>query len=476
MNFLIDILAKSTIVLAICFAGLWALRRSSASARHLLLVLGLGALLALPLMEVALPRWEVPYLWVNRVEIAQVPVAAPVFENDGEDHGAIPSWWIAWALGAGLLTIRFAGGLVAVCKARRQPILPAGSFRQQVESLTGRRQVQLLLGLAGQSPMTWGIRKPILMLPPESEFWPTNQLQSVVLHEMAHIERLDWLTQTAARLGCALYWFHPGVWLLSRWMESESERAADDLVINQGCSPESYAEHLVEVARAVCNHRSAMAVSMARPSSIRNRLSAVLAQNRNRRPLGLKAKAGLFVAIALLATAVAAAGPRMVSQIAPVPAKPVATGPEVEITAKEVESVPPSVQPQQEVVDNSETEDAQNPATQDDSDDQPTRQPALSTRATVRNDIASAGQLATKEVAKAMKAAAKEVVEKGSHVVANVEEIDKATPEVNVDVPAIHVNTPNLHLNMAPLHFQVPSIHIHIPKIHVDVPVPNDVN
>ena len=50
------------------------------------------------------------------------------------------------------------------------------------------------------------------------------------------MRRWDWLTQLAAHVACALYWFNPLVWFAARQMRIERERACDDLVLASGAS------------------------------------------------------------------------------------------------------------------------------------------------------------------------------------------------------------------------------------------------
>ena len=136
-------------------------------------------------------------------------------------------------------------------------------------------------------PLTWGIIQPQILIPADAETWPTDRQRAVLLHELAHVRRWDWLTQMVAHMCCAIFWFNPLVWVADRRMRLERERACDDHVLTNGCWATDYASHLLEIARisrpSVFAARAA--VAMAQPSWIENRLRVILATDRNRRRL-----------------------------------------------------------------------------------------------------------------------------------------------------------------------------------------------
>ena len=72
-----------------------------------------------------------------------------------------------------------------------------------------RRPVTLLIHPDKTIPVVWGILRCRLMLPAAARQWSDEQLQSVLLHELAHIKRRDTLVQLLAQVACALHWFNP---------------------------------------------------------------------------------------------------------------------------------------------------------------------------------------------------------------------------------------------------------------------------
>ena len=340
---------KSLFVFLVAGAALLALRRASASARHLVCLLALVGLLALPLLSLALPGWRLAVLAApahpNEASNSGGAVAEPVGAQfiapsseappapnsggarpDGEARGdrsapssgspLTPSPSLAPPeLGAGgasprspwplfLLTLWLAGILLAALR----PLLglwgiarlsqtstavldaPTLALTAECASALGLTQAPALRQADAPVPMTWGWRHPVVLLPAEASGWPEGRLRAVLLHELAHVRRRDWLSHRLADVVCALYWFHPLAWLTARRLKMEGEIACDDLVLTSGVAAPDYARHLLDVARAL---RPAavpqVAIAMARTARIEGRLTMILDTTRPRRALTRRA-------------------------------------------------------------------------------------------------------------------------------------------------------------------------------------------
>jgi beta-lactamase regulating signal transducer with metallopeptidase domain len=337
---------KSIVVLTLASTLCLCWRRTAAATRHLIWFLAVVSLPCLPLLSSLLPSWHRP-LWSvatgfnsgNQFSVVleltpaavrgsagdQTPTATvrtrPFRTDDVQPAGTqriaahFSSSWLAlafatWFGGVGLVLTA-----VVVDRLRLRRILRHAHasksaewlplFRKLCAELRLGRTVVLLQSVDNIMPITWGWWQPVVLLPAEAEHWPVERRRVVLLHELAHVKRWDCFTQLVARIVCAFYWFNPLVWLATRRMCIERERACDDLVLNGGCKASDYAEHLVEIARTFRRAPQVAAIAMARSSQLGNRVAAIVDAKRNRQRL--KPLMGGFIAVVAVGLAAAVA-------------------------------------------------------------------------------------------------------------------------------------------------------------------------
>ena len=144
------------------------------------------------------------------------------------------------------------------------------------------------------SPVSFGLFRPMILLPGEHRGWSQAELSMVLRHELAHIRRWDSAFLWLAEICRAVFWMNPLVWLAVKQMRSADERAADDLVLQGGDDANTYAGFLLELARktvadvAVPAPTSAIS-AMAQPSTIRMRVERILDESQARRQPGVVA-------------------------------------------------------------------------------------------------------------------------------------------------------------------------------------------
>jgi WD40 repeat protein/beta-lactamase regulating signal transducer with metallopeptidase domain len=223
---------------------------------------------------------------------------------------------VVWTAGCLLVLAMVACNLLIACRAVRNG---QGTASEQWQKLA--REVSRQLGIRRPMtvlasdrigiPMAFGHFRPVVLLPRSASQWSIERLRAVLLHEASHIKRHDVAAQMVASIACAVYWWHPLVWLAAVRMRTERQRACDDLVLLSGIRPSLYASHLLEIARSLQTRRSllASAPAMAHRSAFRTRITAILDGRRRRRPPTRRAATVTAMVAALLVISLAVVRP-----------------------------------------------------------------------------------------------------------------------------------------------------------------------
>ena len=159
-----------------------------------------------------------------------------------------------WLLGAALLTCRIVVGCTVIWRLRRQSLDersgPLFSALQAASTAIGiSPSVDIASSSSVRSPIVIGIFKPLILVPVDLVDRLTgDELKMILMHELAHVRRLDNLTLLIQRLVEAALFFHPAVWLCGRMLHREAEQACDDLVMDATGRSEQYARGLSGVA------------------------------------------------------------------------------------------------------------------------------------------------------------------------------------------------------------------------------------
>jgi beta-lactamase regulating signal transducer with metallopeptidase domain len=334
---LIQISLKASVVLLAAWAATRAMNRCSASARHLVWTLAMVAILILPVVQVAGPRWSVPvlasppvaHLTAEPVTMSDVPTVADspaqveavrtsVVRGHGDGRSPAPQDWSQivsglWLMGLAIGLLRLVAGMVwAGWIARRAAVVTDADWLDALHDISASlgitSRVTLRLSDRTTIPVACGIVKASILLPPDAAKWPDERRRVVLVHELAHVRRRDCLVQTMAQIARAMHWFNPLAHLAVARLRREQERAADDLVLAAGTHAPVYADHLFEIAHSF--RRRAFPVwatlAMAEPSQLEGRVLAILDERRNRRPVARSIRAMAAVCSAVVVMAVGA--------------------------------------------------------------------------------------------------------------------------------------------------------------------------
>lgn len=151
---------------------------------------------------------------------------------------------------AGMI-VKLLSDLFQLRKIRTTRIEPMGeAWDKHLDKLAARlqipRKVKLLISRHVQVPVMLGFLKPLILLPVAMVNNLTEaQLEAVLLHELAHIKRNDYLLNIFQSIVETILFFNPFVWLISKIIRMEREHCCDDLVIASTVQPLQYAHALV---------------------------------------------------------------------------------------------------------------------------------------------------------------------------------------------------------------------------------------
>ncbi len=195
-----------------------------------------------------------------------------------------------WSLIAAFLLARLAFGLVQLFSLRVSgkevdlPSLPELP-RQTLADFQQHRRVSLCVSDRVSVPTAVGLYRPAVVLPPWTlaELSP-DDLNSVLVHELAHLRRRDDWTNLLQKLVRAVFFFHPAVWWIENRLSLEREMACDEHVLANTEDPRAYAACLVSMAEKGFLHRAVVLAQGAvhRMKECSTRVRQILASGRPR--------------------------------------------------------------------------------------------------------------------------------------------------------------------------------------------------
>ena len=325
---IVALVAKATIILVLGLLAVRLAARNRASIRHAILAACFALIALLPAAEIVLPTFELPWLPAAQASTASsnlgpasLPAArpadpgtgarstAPIASSEGTfalrraQEAARTVLLIVWFAGTTALLASLVIGVVRVQRLRRSA-LPCLEYRAALTALSAqagvRGAVDLVVHEDIAAPITCGLWRESIVLPEGASDWTQSAVARALVHELEHVKRRDWATQVAARSICAVYWFHPLVWMAYRQLCLEAEHACDDAVVARE-EGTMYADQLVNLARRMASQPAVAVLGMAHRSDLAARVAAVLDSGKTRGRAGtLRAGVIALSAVAVL--------------------------------------------------------------------------------------------------------------------------------------------------------------------------------
>ncbi len=319
---ILNALPEGFLIALFAWALLRVLRRQNSGTRFAVWFLALLTVAALPLLSA---------FSEGRAVIA----SGMAWAGNARPAITVPARWalfafLAWALGAGVTTVRLATGFWRLRGLRRSctPIVavdlhPAVQKTLDAIGVPGSPawgSITIATSEYVRVPAAIGFWKRTIVLPA----WALRELAPedinvILLHEFAHLRRGDDWTNLIQKIVRALFFFHPAVWWIESRLSVEREMACDDAVLAETANPHGYATCLVSLLEKNLAHRlsdrrwsmAQAAVHRAREASLR--LARILDKNRPAATRVWKPALGMIAAFSMVCLAVLPHAPQFVA-------------------------------------------------------------------------------------------------------------------------------------------------------------------
>lgn len=205
---------------------------------------------------------------------------------------------LAWGFLFTVNCLKLFGGLAAVHRFRNYKTHPVSDewktkFVQLRDKLGIRQSIQLIQSELVKVPVALGFLKPVILLPVGlMANIPAEQVETILLHELGHIRRKDYLVNFIQHFVESVFFFNPGMLWISSLLRQEREACCDDIVIGNTEQKRNYLNALVAFQEYSISHTPYVMGIKSRRYYLLNRVKRIVT-NENKR-------LNLFEKIALL--------------------------------------------------------------------------------------------------------------------------------------------------------------------------------
>jgi len=152
----------------------------------------------------------------------------------------------------------------------------------QTKRIQLNKSVKLLISAKAQVPMVVGFIKPVILMPLAAVAQlDTKQLETILLHELAHIKRHDYFINMLQTIVETILFFNPFVWIISSIARREREHSCDDLVVYHTTEPISYASALVALAARRPANPLIVVAATGQSNQLFNRIQRIMEMKKN---------------------------------------------------------------------------------------------------------------------------------------------------------------------------------------------------
>lgn len=292
-------------------------------------LLGLGVALGLRLMAASpsRARYRFALAGLFLMGLSSLVTFGLLYEGAGRGGTGLRSWqaeltpWLpllgtAWSLGAAFMGLRLVWGLGRLYGSSRWGTqAPDPEWEARLQRLVRRLglavAVRLRVATWADSPMVMGCLRPVLLVPPAAFLaLAPEALEAVLIHELAHVLRRDFLVNLLQSGVEALLFHHPALWWVSAQVRLEREHCCDDYAAALSGDRLDYAQALLELERL---RGGALHPGLAPAAGGKSLMARIRRLLQPQRPVALLAPLGPWAALLLLlaSSGLALAGSRL---------------------------------------------------------------------------------------------------------------------------------------------------------------------
>lgn len=304
-------------LIALAMSGIHRIYGQSAERRYLISIMAALSVVSLTIVTFALyysgsiPTDMIPMEAIPTIQAIPYGVSTPMTIPDQISVfflGNLDRINLIWGAGVILFALRMLASLCYIKYLRHTSYAVArgeiaGMVSRLQESLGINKIVQIAASAKISVPMVIGHVKPLILIPIGIvTLMEIDEIEAILIHEMSHIRRHDYLVNIVLTVVEIIYYFHPAMWWISANIKSERENCCDDAAIQHGIDPVIYAKALVRLE----DFRKSAVPSLAIPfisnkHQLLNRIKRILNMEQTKNDIREKSVSTIFLlAMAIL--------------------------------------------------------------------------------------------------------------------------------------------------------------------------------
>jgi beta-lactamase regulating signal transducer with metallopeptidase domain len=176
------------------------------------------------------------------------------------------------------------------------------NFKVLEQKLQLKKKINYIESAIIKVPFVLGYLKPFVVIPTELlTGMPSNQIEAIVAHELAHIRRNDYIINVLQTIIETVFFFHPAVWYISSQIRKERENCCDDIALTACEGSIVYAKALVSVQELSLGRQYAAVAFSGKKKHLLNRIKRMIMKPKIKSNFTDKMIASLVIVSAILA-------------------------------------------------------------------------------------------------------------------------------------------------------------------------------